>query len=224
MKITDWPEQERPREKLLAAGAGSLNDSELLAIFLRTGISGYSAVDLARNLLNEFGSLRKLFSASEQEFCEAKGLGQAKYVQLQACLEMSQRYMAEKLEKLDVCNSVEHTQKYLISKLRDQPHEVFAVLMLDSQYRLIKFRPMFYGTIDSASVYPRVLVQQALKDNAAAVILAHNHPSGVAEPSQADKHITGAIVNAFKLMDIKVLDHFVIGDGEAVSFAQRGLI
>ncbi|MEP1384246.1 MAG: DNA repair protein RadC, partial [Paraglaciecola sp.] len=110
------------------------------------------------------------------------------------------------------------------SKLRDQPHEVFAVLMLDSQYRLIKFRPMFYGTIDSASVYPRVLVQQALKDNAAAVILAHNHPSGIAEPSQADKHITGAIVNAFKLMDIKVLDHFVIGDGEAVSFAQRGLI
>ncbi|MFT2089364.1 RadC family protein [Paraglaciecola sp. 2405UD69-4] len=224
MKITDWPEQERPREKLLACGSSSLNDSELLAIFLRTGIRGSSAVDLARNLLSEFGSLRKLFSASEQEFCEAKGLGQAKYVQLQACLEMSRRYMAEKLEKLDVCNSVESTQNYLMSKLRDQPHEVFAVLMLDSQYRLLKFRPMFYGTIDSASVYPRVLVQQALKDNAAAVILAHNHPSGVAEPSQADKHITETIIKAFSLMDIKVLDHIVIGDGEVVSFAQRGLI
>jgi DNA repair protein RadC len=224
MKITDWPKHERPREKLLAQGAASLSDSELLAIFLRTGIKGSSAIDLARHLLTKFGSLRSLFNASEADFCQAKGLGQVKFSQLQACLEMSQRYLAEKIDKFDEFNSVEQTQAYLIAKLRHQPHEVFAMLLLDSQHRLIKYRPMFYGTIDSASVYPRVLVQQALKDNAAAIILAHNHPSGVAEPSQADKHITQRIIEAFNLLDIKVLDHFVIGDGEAVSFAQRGLI
>lgn len=224
MKILDWPKHERPREKLLAQGAAALSDSELLAIFLRTGIKGCSAIDLARSLLSEFGSLRRLLSASEHEFCQTKGLGQAKFSQLQACLEMSQRYMAETLDKTDVFNSVEQTQAYLMAKLRDQPHEVFAMLLLDSQHRLIKYRPMFYGTIDSASVYPRVLVQQALIDNAAAVILAHNHPSGVAEPSQADKSITRRVIDAFSLMDIKVLDHFVIGDGIAVSFAQRGLL
>lgn len=224
MKITDWPKQERPREKLLAHGAGTLSDSELLAIFLRTGIKGSSAIDLARHSLAKFGGLRGLLSVSEHEFCQTKGLGQAKFVQLQASLEMSQRYLAEALDKTDAFNSVEQTQAYLIAKLRDQPHEVFAMLLLDSQHRLIKYRPMFYGTIDSASVYPRVLVQQALLDNAAAVILAHNHPSGVAEPSQADKSITKRIIDAFNLMDIKVLDHFVIGDGIAVSFAQRGLI
>lgn len=224
MKITDWPKQDRPREKLLTNGANSLSDSELLAIFLRTGIKGCSALELGQLLLNQFGSLRSLFNATEQEFCQVKGLGQAKFVQLQASLEMSQRYMAEKLNREDSFNSVEQTQAYLIAKLRDQPQEVFAMLLLDSQHRLIVFRPMFYGTIDSASVYPRVLVQQALKDNAAAVILAHNHPSGIAEPSHADRSITKRIVDAFNLLDIKVLDHFVIGDGVAVSFAQRGLL
>ncbi|WP_299084993.1 DNA repair protein RadC [uncultured Paraglaciecola sp.] len=224
MKITEWPKQERPREKLLANGAATLSDSELLAIFLRTGIKGSSAIDLARNLLTEFGSLRGLLGASQHDFCQTKGLGQAKFAQLQASLEMSQRYMAEALDKTNAFNSAQQTQAYLIAKLRDQPHEVFAMLLLDSQHRLIKYRPMFYGTIDSASVYPRVLVQQALVDNAAAVILAHNHPSGIAEPSQADKGITKRIVDAFNLMDIKVLDHIVIGDGVAVSFAQRGLM
>ena len=224
MKITDWPKQDRPREKLLTLGASSLTDAELLAIFLRTGIQGCSAIQLAQILLDRYGSLRALFNSSEQEFCAEKGLGQAKYVQLQASLEMSQRYMAEKLSRTEHFNSVQQTQEFLMAKLRDQPHEVFALLMLDSQHRLIKFRIMFRGTIDSASVYPRVLVQQALSDNAAAVILAHNHPSGVAEPSQADKYITKRIVDAFALLDIKVLDHFVIGDGTAVSFAQRGLI
>lgn len=224
MKITDWPKHERPREKLLAQGAVALSDSELLAIFLRTGIKGLSAIDLARSSLTKFGGLRGLLSASERDFCETKGLGQAKFAQLQASLEMSHRFMAETLDKSDAFNSVEQTQAYLIAKLRDQPHEVFAMLLLDSQHRLIKYRPMFYGTIDSASVYPRVLVQQALLDNAAAVILAHNHPSGIAEPSQADKSITKRVIDAFNLMDIKVLDHFVIGDGIAVSFAQRGLL
>jgi DNA repair protein RadC len=181
-------------------------------------------VDLARNLLSTFGSLRGLLSASQIEFCQAKGIGQAKFVQLQASIEMSKRYLAEKMDKVDALNSVEQTQTFLLSKLRDQRQEVFAMLMLDSQHRLIKYRPMFFGTIDSASVYPRVLVKQALDDNAAAVILAHNHPSGVAEPSQADQHITRRIVDAMALVDIRVLDHFVIGDGVAVSFAQRGLI
>lgn len=224
MKITDWPIDERPREKLLKLGPAALSDAELLAIFLRTGIKGCSAVDLARSLLNHFGNLRALLNASETEFCQVKGLGQAKYVQLQASVEMSKRYFAQKLDKVDTLNSVEQTKAFLQAKLRDQSQEVFAMLLLDSQHRLIKYRPMFYGTIDSASVYPRVLVKQALEDNAAAVILAHNHPSGVAEPSQADKQITQRIIAAMNLVDIKVLDHFVIGDGEAVSFAQRGLI
>tara|TARA_R110000868_G_scaffold169291_5_gene404256 strand:+ start:2220 stop:2894 length:675 start_codon:yes stop_codon:yes gene_type:complete len=224
MKITDWPIDERPREKLLKLGPAALSDAELLAIFLRTGIKGCSAVDLARSLLNHFGNLRVLLNASETEFCQVKGLGQAKYVQLQASVEMSKRYFAQKLDKVDTLNSVEQTKAFLQAKLRDQSQEVFAILLLDSQHRLIRYRPMFYGTIDSASVYPRVLVKQALEDNAAAVILAHNHPSGVAEPSQADKQITQRIIAAMNLVDIKVLDHFVIGDGEAVSFAQRGLI
>jgi DNA repair protein RadC len=224
MKITDWPIDERPREKLLKLGPAALSDAELLAIFLRTGIKGCSAVDLARSLLNHFGNLRVLLNASETEFCQVKGLGQAKYVQLQASVEMSKRYFAQKLDKVDTLNSVEQTKAFLQAKLRDQSQEVFAILLLDSQHRLIKYRPMFYGTIDSASVYPRVLVKQALEDNAAAVILAHNHPSGVAEPSHADKQITQRIIAAMNLVDIKVLDHFVIGDGEAVSFAQRGLI
>lgn len=224
MKITDWPINERPREKLLKLGSETLSDAELLAIFLRTGIQGCSAVDLARNLLSTFGSLRGLLSATQTEFCQVKGIGQAKFVQLQASIEMSKRYLAEKMDKVDALNSVEQTQTFLLSKLRDHKQEVFAMLMLDSQHRLIKYRPMFFGTIDSASVYPRVLVKQALDDNAAAVILAHNHPSGVAEPSQADQHITRRIVDAMALVDIRVLDHFVIGDGVAVSFAQRGLI
>jgi len=224
MKITDWPIDERPREKLLKLGPATLSDAELLAIFLRTGIKGCSAVDLARSLLNHFGNLRVLLNASETEFCQVKGLGQAKYVQLQASVEMSKRYFAQKLDKVDTLNSVEQTKAFLQAKLRDQSQEVFAILLLDSQHRLIKYRPMFYGTIDSASVYPRVLVKQALEDNAAAVILAHNHPSGIAEPSQADKQITQRIIAAMNLVDIKVLDHFVIGDGEVISFAQRGLI
>jgi DNA repair protein RadC len=224
MKITDWPLHERPREKLLKQGAPSLSDAELLAIFLRTGIRGTSAVDLARALLNQFGSLRGLLNAQQASFCQAKGVGPAKFVQLQAVLEIAQRYFAEQLDKTEAFNNAQATKVYLITKLRDQANEVFAMLLLDSQHRLIKFRPMFYGTIDSASVYPRVLVKQALEDNAAAVILAHNHPSGVAEPSHADLHITKRIVDAMNLVDIKVLDHFVIGDGTAVSFAQRGLI
>jgi DNA repair protein RadC len=224
MKLTEWPKLERPREKLLHLGANALSDSELLAIFLRTGVQGQNAVDLARDLLNHFGSLRQLLSADQAQFCQGKGLGAVKYVQLKAVLEMSKRYFAESLSRETVFASVENTRSFLISHLRDEPNEVFAVLALDSQHRLIKFKKLFFGTINSANVYPRVVVKHALDNNAAAIILAHNHPSGIAEPSLADKQITERICHAMDLVDIKVLDHFVVGDGYAVSFAERGLI
>jgi DNA repair protein RadC len=224
MKISEWPEQERPRERLLTNGPANLSDAELLAIFLRTGIQGLSAVDLARNLLKQYGSLRTLLSAEQNEFCQAKGLGVAKYVQLQATLEMARRYFAQQLNKSQTFNSAEDTKAYLTAKLRDEKREVFVLLLLDSQHRLIRFKEMFYGTIDSASVHPRILVKQALDDNAAAVILSHNHPSGIAEPSQADQHITRRIIDAMALLDIKVLDHIVVGDCQTVSFAERGLL
>lgn len=224
MKLLQWPSQERPREKLLNLGAAALSDAELLAIFLRTGVAGHSAVDLARLLLQDFGSLRALLGAEQKDFCQRKGLGAVKYAQLQAVLEMSKRYFAETLVRSHVFNSAKQTRLYLISQLRDEPNEVFAVLLLDSQHRLIQFKKLFFGTINSASVYPRVIVQHALAVNAAAVILAHNHPSGVAEPSQSDQMITQKIQKAMELIDVSVLDHFVIGDGECVSFAERGLL
>ncbi len=222
MAITDWPEDERPREKLLHRGSAALSDAELLAIFLRTGVSGYSAVDLARKLLSEFGSLRALFNADPQQFCQAHGLGLAKYAQLQAVLEMSQRYLSESLDREDVLTSPLLVRRYLQSKLRDRPQEVFALLLLDNQHRVLQFTELFFGTIDAASVYPREIVRTVLKHNAAAVILCHNHPSGVAEPSHADRHITERICAALRLIDVRVLDHFVIGDGDTVSFAERG--
>lgn len=224
MKIKDWPPQERPREKLLSLGPAALSDAELLAIFLRTGLPGVSAVDLARQLLIEFGSLRKMLAASPQRFCQAKGLGTAKYAQLQAVVEMSRRYLAETLDRSISLTSAADCAEYLSAKLRDEASEVFAMLLLDSQHRVIRYREMFRGTINSASVYPRELVKQALEDNAAAIILAHNHPSGVAEPSEADLSITRRITDALALVEIKVLDHFVIGDRKVVSFAQLGLM
>ncbi|WJG09504.1 DNA repair protein RadC [Aliiglaciecola sp. LCG003] len=224
MKLSQWPEMERPREKLLSLGCSALSDAELLAIFLRTGLPGLSAVDLARGLLQQFGSLRGLFAANQIDFCASKGLGRAKYVQLQAVLEISKRYFAESLQREHVFDSVTNTKHYLLSQLRDEPNEIFAVLFLDSQHRLIAFKKLFHGTINAASVYPRVVLQNALKFNAAALILTHNHPSGVAEPSQADKHITQRICQALELIDVTVLDHIVVGDGICVSFAERGLI
>lgn len=223
MAITDWPAQERPREKLLLKGAQALSDAELLAIFLRTGISGLTAVDLARQLLDDFGGLRPMFDASQQDFCANHGLGPAKYAQLQAVLEMAKRHLFEKLRRGDALCSVTQTREYLQSQMQGCSQEVFACLFLDNRHRVISFEKMFYGTIDSASVYPREVVRLALKNNAAAVILTHNHPSGVAEPSQADEQITKRLKEALALVDIRVLDHFVIGD-EVVSFAERGLL
>lgn len=222
MAISDWPASERPREKLLQKGAAALSDAELLAIFLRTGVKGKSAVDLARELLHRFGGLRPLLEASEEQFCAALGLGQAKYVQLQAVLEMSRRHLAAQLERGSALENPQAVRQYLAAQLRHESREVFACLLLDNRHRVIRYQPLFYGTINAASVYPREVVALALEQGAAALILAHNHPSGVAEPSQADRQITERLVQALALVEVRVLDHLVIGDGDSISFAERG--
>lgn len=224
MAITDWPIEERPREKLLTRGAQALSDAELLAIFLRTGVKGRSAVDLARDLLSHFGGLRPLLEASQDAFCQAQGLGNAKFSQLQAGLEMSRRHLAAALEQKTSLTSTTAVKQYVSAQLRHRQSEVFALLLLNTQNQLIKFVELFNGTIDSASVYPREVVKTALDHNAAAVILAHNHPSGIAEPSEPDKAITKRLQQALQLVDIRTLDHLVVGDTEAVSFAERGWI
>ncbi|ART82632.1 hypothetical protein CBP31_08365 [Oceanisphaera profunda] len=222
MSIKNWPLGERPREKLLSRGPSSLSDAELLAIFLRTGTKGMDAVSLARALLEQFGSLRQLLLADQQSFCEKPGLGLAKYVQLQASQELMRRFLDEKLMRANALTNPELTRMFLQSRLRDQAREVFALLLLDNQHRVIEFNELFFGTLDAAAVYPREIVSLVLKRGAAAVILVHNHPSGVAEPSHADRLITERIQAALGLLDIRVLDHLVVGDGETVSFAERG--
>ncbi|WP_417511769.1 RadC family protein [Methylophaga sp.] len=222
MAIKDWPADDRPREKLLLSGAKALSDAELLAIFLRTGVKGFSAVDLARKLIHEFGSLRRLLEADQQEFCQGHGLGQAKYVQLQAVLEMGRRHLESSLKHGDAFTDADTTMRYIKQRLRAYPHEVFACLYLDNQHRFLQFDELFRGTIDGASVYPREVVKSALQHNAAAVILAHNHPSGIAEPSQADINITKRIQSALDLVDIRVLDHIIVGDADVTSLAQLG--
>lgn len=224
MAISDWPEQERPREKLLKQGAEQLSDAELLAIFLRTGVAGKSAVDLARELIGQFGSLRALLGASHTQFCQGHGLGLAKYAQLQAVLEMGRRYLSEELSQRDCFTSPALTGRFLNSRLRHRNREVFTLMLLDNQHRLVLYKELFEGTLDAAAVYPREVVKLALKSNAAAVILAHSHPSGVAEPSLADQQITRRLVDALALVDIRVLDHLVIGEGAPVSLAERGLL
>ncbi len=224
MAIRDWPAQERPREKLLHRGAATLSDAELLAIFLRTGVTGKSAVDLARELLHEYGSLRQLLAADQRRFCASRGLGQAKYAQLQAVLEMGRRHLRETLERGDPLSSPQHTRDYLSARLRGYPHEVFACLFLDNRHRVIEYEELFRGTIDGASVHPREVVRRAMSHNAAALILAHNHPSGIAEPSQSDAQITRRLKEALALIDVRVLDHIIVGDGEMTSLAERGLI
>lgn len=224
MSIREWPAQERPRERLLSLGAAALSDAELLAIFLRTGIAGRSAVDLARDLLGRFGGLRQLLEAPQAEFVQAPGLGDAKFSQLQAVLEMARRHLEAQLAVGEALTRPQLVGDFLRSKLRHQTREVFAVLLLDTQHRLIRYEELFYGTLDAASIYPRELVALVLKHQAAAVILAHNHPSGVAEPSQADIRITQRIQQALALIDVRVLDHLVIGAQAPVSFAERGLL
>lgn len=224
MSITDWPLNERPREKLLAQGATALSDAELLAIFLRTGTRGKTAVDLARELLADFNGLRHLLSADRREFCARHGLGLASFVQLQAVLEMARRHLMETLQRDTVLNNPAEVRHYLKARLRDYRREVFVCLFLDTQHRVICCEELFQGTLDASSVYPRDVVQRALALNAAAIIFAHNHPSGIAEPSQADQRITTRLCEALALVDIRVLDHMIVGDGAVLSMAERGLL
>ncbi len=224
MPIDDWPATERPRERLQALGPGALSDAELLAIVLGTGAAGATALDLAHALLARFRTLRNLLGASREQACEVRGLGPARWCQLQAAAEIVRRNLRESLDRADALTSPAVTRDYLRARLRDLPHEVFCCLFLDNRNRVISFEELFRGTIDGASVHPREVVKTALQRNAAAVILAHNHPSGVAEPSQADEIITRRLRDALCLVDIRVLDHIVIGEGECVSFAERGLI
>lgn len=223
MSIKDWAIEDRPREKLLLRGADVLSDAELLAIFLRTGIKGKSAVDLAKDLLDDAGGLNALMSANEERFCFHKGLGQAKYVQMKAVVEMSRRYLDEKMRRGNVLTNASAVEDYLKLKLRHCPYEVFCCVFLDNKHRVIEFEELFRGTIDRASVHPREVIRRVIHHNAAAVIFSHNHPSGVAEPSQSDQRITNTLKQALSLIDVRVLDHFIIGD-EVVSFSQRGLM
>lgn len=222
MAISDWPRGERPREKLLQRGARELSNAELLAIVLRSGVAGKTSLDVARDALVRFGGLRALLQASPEQYCALHGLGEASYVQLQAALEIVSRQLLERLEKGAGIGSPEDTRRFLIARLRDLPHEVFACLFLDNRHRVIRFEELFRGSIDGASVYPREVVKRALALNAAAAIFAHNHPSGVAEPSAADARITQRLQAALALVEVRVLDHIVIGDGESVSFAETG--
>jgi len=218
------PEKERPREKLLNKGAKSLSDSELLAIFLRTGTVGKNVLELSREIIQFFGSLKNLFAATEKEFCQIKGLGRAKYVQLQACLEMSQRYIEEQISQQDAMTNPAQVKQYVQSRLLAKPNEVFAVMFLDNQHHVIAFEELFFGTINASSVHPRVVLQRCLAHNAAAVIVAHNHPSGVAEPSLSDIDITQTLKIALNLIDVRLLDHLVVAAHQVVSLAERGQV
>lgn len=224
MAIRDWPADERPREKLLERSARALTDAELLAIFLRTGVAGKSAVDLARELLERFGSLSRLCSAEQTDVCAAPGLGLAKYAQLQAVMEMARRALAEQMQQGDVLSSPAAVRDYLRFTLRERSHEVFAAVFLDAQNRVIGLEELFRGTLTQTSVYPREVVKQSLAHNAAALILAHNHPSGVAEASQADRMLTQQLKQALGLVDVRVLDHFIVAGAQILSFAESGLL
>lgn len=224
MAINDWPEDQRPRERLIKFGAAALSDAELLAVFLRIGVKGKSAVDLGRDMLSQFGSLNGLFTANIKEFSSVHGLGAAKYAQLHAVLELAQRSISEELKVNTSLSSPESVKNYLQLLIGNKPYESFAVLFLDIKNRLIKSEELFRGTLNHASVYPREIVKAALHQNAASIILAHNHPSGSSEPSQADLTLTQTLKQALALVDIRVLDHFIIANPSVYSFAEHGQI
>jgi len=224
MSITDWPMQERPRERLLAQGAASLADAELLAILLRNGIRGKTAVDVARELLGRFGSVSGLLQAESAKLVRTPGLGTAKLAQLQAALELARRALKEELSTRDALSSPRAVRDYLRLSLAGRDHEVFVALLLDAQHRVTAFEELFRGTLTQTSVYPREVVKCALRHNAAAVIFAHNHPSGIAEPSHADEILTRSLKAALALVDVQVLDHFIVAGTRTMSFAERGLL
>lgn len=224
MTIAQWPADDRPREKLIAKGAEALSDAELVAILFRTGIKGRSAVDLARDALTQCGSMSALLSAERSAFQVIAGLGDAKYAQVQAVLEMSRRALRETLDRGAALSSPQAVRDYLRLKLQGRPHEVFVAVFLDAQNRVLSVEELFRGTLTQTSVFPREIVKRALHYNAAAIIFAHNHPSGVAEPSRADEALTQTLKHTLALVDVKVLDHFVVGGDAAMSFAERGLL
>jgi DNA repair protein RadC len=224
MTIRDWPDGERPREKLLERGAQLLSDAELLAVLLGSGTRGQSAVELARTLIGQFGTLRNLLTADARRSLAQSGIGPARYATLQAAVELARRHFREALRLGPTLAEPDATRNFLIAQLRDRPYEVFCCLFLDSRHRLIAFEELFRGTIDRAGVHPREVLRQVLLHNAAAVMFAHNHPSGILEPSQADELITRRLKEALALMDVRVLDHFIIGDGVCYSFTEAGLL
>ncbi len=224
MSITDWPEDQRPRERLIKLGAAALSDAELLAVFLRVGVKGKSAVELGHEMLSHFGSLQGLFSAPMGSFSLIHGLGPAKYAQLQAVLELANRALAEQLKENCTLNSPQAVKHYLQLLIGNKSFETFVVLFLDVKNRLIQSEELFRGSLTRASVYPREIVKRALHHNCAAVILAHNHPSGNTKPSSSDIELTNELNKALSLVDIKVLDHIVVAGNRAHSFAEHGLI
>lgn len=226
MAISDWPAGERPRERLLANGPAALSDAELLAIYLRVGVRGKSAVDLARDLLHRFdGRLGRLADASLAELASVSGIGLAKAAQLKASFELARRALAQEMATRDTLSSPGQVRDWLRLKLATRQHEVFMALWLDAQNRLLQADELFAGSLTQTSVYPREVVKTALGHNAAAVILAHNHPSGIAEPSRADEVLTRSLKTALAMVDVKVLDHFIVaGNAPPLSFAERGLL
>lgn len=222
MAITDWPEEHRPRERLIRHGATILSDAELLAVFLRVGVTGKSAVDLGRDMVAHFGSLNGLFSATLDDFSKLNGLGPAKYAQLQAVLELARRSLTEELQAGIALSSPQAVKQYLQLLLGGKAYESFAILFLDVRNRLIACEELFRGTLTHTSVYPREVVKVALARNAASIILAHNHPSGTPEPSTADHTLTQALKQALALIDVRVLDHFVVAGQHVYSFAEHG--
>ena len=225
MSIIHWPIKERPREKLLSQGAAALSQAEVLAILLRTGVAGKTALDLSRELLAKFGGLRQIMEADFEQFCKISGLGPTKYAQLQAAKELGIRSLKETIEtRGDAMQSPQDVYRYLRSKFRSYPYEVFSCFFLDNQNKFISFKELFFGSVNEAAIYPRELVREVFKTNASAVILAHNHPSGTPKPSEADKRITKEIQSLFSLIGVRVLDHIVIGDEEVTSFANEGLL
>jgi DNA repair protein RadC len=224
MPLDHLPPDARPREKLLARGAASLADAELLALLLRTGVKGHNVICLAQALLDRFGGVAGLLQTQTKDLALVKGLGPAKCAELAAVFELARRGLQHQLRKQPVFENPKAVKDYAALHLRDQAHEVFAVMFLDAHHRLLAMEPMFHGTLTQTAVYPREVVKRALALNAAAVILAHNHPSGVAEPSTADEHLTQALKKALGLVDVRVLDHLVVAHESTVSFAERGLL
>ncbi|HFL7938046.1 TPA: DNA repair protein RadC [Pseudomonas putida] len=224
MNIREWPAEERPREKLLQRGAAALSDAELLAVLLGSGVAGRNVLDLARGLLVRFGGLRQFLEAEREAVLREPGIGTVKYAQLQALLEIGRRYLDENLERAAALEGPAAVRRYLKAMLRHEISEVFGCLFLDTKHRPLAFEILFRGTIDRASVYPREVVRRALLHNAAALILCHNHPSGNNEPSQYDVHLTLSLKRGLALIDVRVLDHIIIGDGEPLSMVEHGWI